>query len=108
VVQSGELRLHTEVKGLAGTAWFYDPHLERVSPNLAYLRRRREVGGGWTFKYGTTPDVAAQALSRSPTWRRLAAQGQYVPTSYYVVWPRRDLLTWAERHREKIAVKDTY
>ena len=34
------LRLHPEVLGFAGRAWFYNPQLESVSPRLSYLRLR--------------------------------------------------------------------
>lgn len=93
------LALHPEVKGVFGTAWFYDPQLETISPHLPYLRQRRVAGGARAFRYGSHPDAIHDALAKSATRRRLHAEGRYLPTGYYVVWPRDDLLHWARRHR---------
>jgi len=94
------LRLNPEVKGVFGTAWFYDPEVESVSPHLGYLRRRRVENGAVGFLYGATREAAANALARSRTRRRLYEEGKYVPVSYYLVWARDDLLRWAERCAE--------
>jgi hypothetical protein len=102
------LALHPEVKGLFGTAWFYDPHLEEISPRLAYIRKRREEGGAWNFRYGTRADVVSGALSKSATRRRLYQDGRYIPTSHYLVWPRDNLLGWAAGHRGYVPAKDGY
>ena len=102
------LALHPEVKGLFGTAWFYDPHLEEISPRLAYIRNRREEGGAWNFRYGTRADVVSGALSKSATRRRFHQDGTYVPTSYYLVWARGNLLAWAAGHTGHVPVKDGY
>jgi hypothetical protein len=96
------LALQPEVKGVFGTAWFYDPQLETISPHLAYLRQRRVAAGAKSFRYGSHPDALHDALAKSATRRRLHAEGRYLPTGYYVVWPRDDLLHWARRHRSAL------
>jgi hypothetical protein len=91
-----------------GSAWFYDPALREISPRLAYLREVREAHGARNFRFGTGPDVVADALERSPTRRRLHAEGRYVPAAHYLVWLRADLLRWAAEHRGRIRMIDGY
>jgi hypothetical protein len=93
------LALNPDVKGVFGSAWFYDPRIETISPRLAYLRARRVEHGAWGFGYGSNPASLRDALARSDTRRRLYEAGEYVPIAYYLVWPRADLLRWAERAR---------
>ena len=93
------LRSRPELKGVFGTAWFYDPEIERISPHLSYLRVQREMAGARTFIYGPSESARRNALARSRTRRRLYEEGRYEPKSCYIVWPRRDLLRWAEANR---------
>ena len=90
------LRVRADLKGVFGTAWFYDPAMEWVSPHLAYLRQRRLEGGAAGFTYGPTDSALKNALTRSQRRRTLHEQGQYTPVSYYLVWSRSDLLKWAD------------
>ena len=90
------LRVRPELKGVFGTAWFYDPAMARVSPHLVYLRAEREAAGAMTFCYGPSESALRNALAHSATRRKLHAQGQYEPMSHYIVWPRADLIRWAD------------
>lgn len=90
------LRLRPALKGVFGTAWFYDPAMAWVSPHLAYLREEREAAGAMTFRYGPSESALRNALATSETRRRLYAEGRYLPMSYYIVWPRDELLRWAD------------
>jgi hypothetical protein len=92
------LRLNPRVKGLFGITWFYDPVLDHVSPRLAYLRTLITDNGGKLFRFGPcNPNSIKDATFRSPTRRALYEQGKYTPTLYLAVWPRRELLAWAQR-----------
>ena len=90
------LRARTELKGVFGTAWFYDPAMAWVSPHLVYLREEREAAGAMTFCYGPGESALRNALARSETRRKLHAKGQYEPMHHYIVWPRADLIRWAD------------
>ncbi|HEY7266600.1 MAG TPA: hypothetical protein VH501_02795 [Solirubrobacterales bacterium] len=93
------LRRHTDVVGVTGYSWFYDPALDQISPRLAYLRRR-PLGGGAILLRGRSSDFDVRnALAKSQTRRRLYEAGRYTPVGYQMVWLRRDLLRWAERGR---------
>ncbi|HEY1238405.1 MAG TPA: hypothetical protein VGE91_08700 [Solirubrobacterales bacterium] len=93
------LRRHTEVAGVAGYSWFYDPEVERISPRLAYLRRRPLEGGAILLRGRSSDFDVRNALAKSETRRRLYEAGRYSPVGYQMVWLRRDLIRWADRAR---------
>jgi hypothetical protein len=84
------------IRGLAGTSWFYDPRVAVISPRLAYLRRHPIDRGATFMKHGTGPEHVERATATSGTRRRLHREGRYTPTCYSLMWPRTELLAWAE------------
>jgi hypothetical protein len=89
------LHRHPTVKGMVGTSWFYDPQLVGISPRLAYLQRTPIAAGALMVNHGPGAIHTERATATSPTRRALVEQGSYLPNSYSVVWPRRQLLQWA-------------
>lgn len=85
------LRLWPDSRGLLGASWYYDPAVAAISPRLAYLRQEPEAAGALFLKAGAGP-AALDALHRSPTRKRLHAEGRYEPCVYYMIWARNDLL----------------
>lgn len=94
------LELNPEIRGVFGTAWFYDPAVANVSPHLAYLRTEREAGGAKNFRYGPTPDATDNALVKSRHRAILYQQGKYQPENYFLVWHRWELLQWSQMQRQ--------
>lgn len=92
------LKTYNRVKGVFRSAWFIDPKLQAISPRLAYLRERFEQNGGGIFYIGSTPQDIKNAILKSPTRRRLYEEGKYTPTNYMAIWPRKQLINWAERY----------
>jgi hypothetical protein len=90
------LRAHSEVLGMAGTSWFYDPQLDAVSPRLTYLRLRPLERGVSILRSGTSAFDIASATAKSSSRRRLYEEGKYIPVSYNLLWPREALLAWAD------------
>jgi len=86
------LKSRPQIRGLMSTAWYNDPVVAKISPHLAYLREGLERLGAQTFRIGTTTEVVEDALAKSATRRRLHASGEYVPTAFLIVVPRRSLL----------------
>jgi hypothetical protein len=91
------LRLHPKVKGTVGRSWTHDPQLDRISPNLTYPRRQQMAHGAFMRLVGSDGQATKRALLKSATRRRLYERGEYVPTEYRVVWPRRDMLRWSSQ-----------
>jgi hypothetical protein len=90
------LRRHTDVVGVVGYSWFYDPELELISPRLAYLRRGPLAGGATFIRGHTTEFDVRNATAKSRTRRQLYRAGEYTPVGYKMVWLRDDILRWAE------------
>lgn len=95
------LEINPEMKGLIGKSWFYDPVLERISPELAYLRTRPQQNGALLLD--DVPDGAAvkAALKFSKTRQEAYDRGEYSPTYHWLMWARDDLLEWARTFRTK-------
>lgn len=91
------LKRNSEIKGMFALSWLYDPQLESVSPRLAYLRLLPEKYGAKVFHIGTRQVDINNALVKSPTRRKLFKEGKYMPTAYIKIWPRKELIAWADR-----------
>jgi hypothetical protein len=91
------LKSRTEVKGIYGTSWFYDPKIEEISPKLSFVRKTITDNGGMVFYIGPSEQATRDALNRSPTRNKLYNEGKYVPTNYLIIWSRRRLIEWADR-----------
>jgi hypothetical protein len=87
------LTKRTEVKAMVGAAWYYDPAMRSISPHLSYLRDLPEANGAQFFR--GRPKFHPGALN-SRTRRRLYEEGKYVPRPCTMVWPREELITWAD------------
>jgi hypothetical protein len=89
------LRAFPHIRGLVGTSWLHDPQLARVTPHLRYLGLPVEHGA-WLRWDGPDEIQTQWALAQSQRRRKLYEEGKYQPTCYTMVWPRRDLLRWAD------------
>jgi hypothetical protein len=91
------MEMDETMMGWVGNSWFYDPKLEKISPKLAYLRRIPLENGARDFYRGTNDSAKKHALVKSPTRKRLFKEGKYLPVNYMIIWPRRELLEWADQ-----------
>jgi hypothetical protein len=89
------LEVHPEIKGMFGGSWFYDPALEEISPHLVYLRKKPQDNGAKIFFSGV--NIHGGALAMSKTRRQLYNEGKYLPKSYILIWPRKQMIEWAKR-----------
>lgn len=87
------LQIHTELKGVIGTSWFFDPALKRISPHLSYLIDMVLENGGVLFYLGS--DTSNDALLTSKTRRKLFESGDYIPKRYTLIWPKNALIQWS-------------
>jgi len=93
------LHRHTEVAGLTAYGWLYDPQLAEISPRLAYLRERPLQHGAISLRGHTSDFDIKNATAKSQTRRRLYEAGEYLPVAHRILWPRRDILRWADHTR---------
>ncbi len=93
------LGLYPAAKGAVGTSWTHDPQLDRISPKLTHPRRYQAAHGAFLRREGSSELTTQRALIKSRTRRSLYERGEYIPVSYTIVWPRRDMLRWAKSKR---------
>ena len=95
--------VRTDLAGMVGSSWFFDPPLDVISPRLSYLRHNPEAGGAFTADQGSSRTHCERASATSPTRRAMIADGTYTPHSWLLAWPRRSLLAWAADYRRRTA-----
>jgi len=89
------LKMRPDCLGLVGGSWFYDPALATVSPRLTYLADTPIAGGAFRVRLGASEEDTELATATSATRRTLVQKGEYVPTRWLMIWPRKALLAWA-------------
>ena len=95
------VRRYSGLKGGIGSSWFYDPPLTQISPRLAYLRKTPLKYGAFMVHQGTGAIHTQRAAASSPTRRELIDAGKYTPRSWLMVWPRAELLRWADKEKKR-------
>lgn len=88
-----------ELGGMIGSSWFYDPPLETISPRLGYLRLNPLKGGAFIVHQGPAPIHSERCGATSPTRRAMIESGEYLPRSWLVAWPRKELIAWADARK---------
>jgi len=91
------LRQNTNIQGVVGTSWFFDPRLRDISPRLAYLYNRPMNAGAYSLAHRSTELDIERATGTSKTRKDLYLAGKYVPKSYSIFWPRDSLFEWADK-----------
>lgn len=90
--------LYPSVKGMFGGSWFYDPAVSQISPRLAYLSDVPKQGGAKFFLAAKSGDFAHDAISTSPSRRKLFDEGRYKPASYMMIWSKNAQIYWARQN----------
>lgn len=93
------MALQPEVKGLIASSWLHSPDTFVVSPHLAWLNRVFTDNGAVEATIGPA-DPDCGVLTRNNDRQRAFANGNFTPTIGLVIWPRREMLQWADRHPE--------
>ena len=91
------LRADPSLRGIFASAWYYDPALQAISPELGYLRTEPLAGGALILSGRTTTEDVANALAAPGERREAHAAGRYRPAAHVMIWPRRALLRWDEQ-----------
>lgn len=95
------LKRNRNIRGMVGTSWFYDPQLLEISPNLAYLQKRPLLGGAFLLRHGMSRFDIENATKVSKTRLRLYIEGKYRPIAYSLLWPRKNMIAWAEQYTQE-------
>jgi len=90
-IVSDILRMNRDIKGFMRSSWFIDPTITDISPRLAYLREIPVTNGAKIF-YMSDEGEKSGSFSRSLTRKKLFDDGEYIPKTYYLLWPRDKLI----------------
>ena len=93
------LELQPEVRGIVASAWFHDPQAVADNPHLEALSRPYTKNGGIIVLLEKA-DEASGVLEGSPKRRMLFEQGLLSYRNGLALWPRAEVLAWAEAHPE--------
>jgi hypothetical protein len=89
------LQWNPNLRGVLGGGWYCDPEMRRVSPHLTYIRDIADEGGA-LFMRGPISEDDIKSATVAPGPRREAyLAGDYRPSNYVMIWPRKDVLAWA-------------
>ena len=86
------MKRQTQVKGICGSSWFFDPALKEISPELSYIREISESYGASFFDLGSNKGIIKDAIFMSPKRIKLYKQGEYMPNAFLMLITRKDLL----------------
>ena len=91
------LKKNKDVKGMFAGSWYYDPVIKKISPRLSYLSNTALNNGAKVFRVGSSLADIDNATKTSPTRRQLYTNGDYVPTTFLLIWARKDLIAWSNQ-----------
>jgi hypothetical protein len=92
------MKLNPELRYFVSMSWFFDPHLETISPELTYIRELVQTRGGHLIRFLPGETAAKNATRFSATRTRLMKEGTYTPTNYLMVVDKYVLKKCTEKH----------
>lgn len=93
------LERQPEVKGIMQVAWLFSESTAEISPHLAWLRTVPQSGGALVVDLGPAPEDSG-FLTGSVERRKKYEEGSFRPRTGCLVWPRKELVAWADQHPE--------
>jgi hypothetical protein len=93
------MKLQPEIRGLVASSWLHSPDTMRVSPHMTGFSRALLDNGALLIRHHRA-DLECGVFYRSPERRKLYDDGQFMPTHGLVIWPRAEMLAWADAHPE--------
>lgn len=80
------------IKGVFGSAWFYDPAILELSPRVSFAQTLQTEHGAWQVIMGSNAGAIANSTATSPTRREAYEAGTYLPTDWLMIWSRANLI----------------
>jgi hypothetical protein len=90
------LEINSDIRGIVGSSWYYDPQVPAISPHLAFINKLlAENDAYWFFSHIEGSNSGAFATSQ--TRKQAFDGGKYLPRNYVVFWPRSRVLSWYQK-----------
>lgn len=96
--------LQPEIRGIITSSWLHSEQTLKISPHLRWLNRVILENGGLVTHIGYAPPDAG-FLEGSPERVKMYESGGYKPREALVIWPRKNVLEWANRYRSEASKK---
>jgi hypothetical protein len=93
------LKMNTNIIGIFGISWFFDPQLTNISPRLRYLKELVTINGGEIFFLGSSEHGIRDAISKSSNRLEMYNSGLYTPKDYLIIWTRKSIIEWADKQK---------
>lgn len=93
------LKTKPAMKGLYSISWLFSPDTLRVSPHLTWITKIFLDNGGLIAKLGKA-ELDCGVFDRSPERKKAFQEGTFLPTEGLALWPRKEMINWADRHPE--------
>jgi hypothetical protein len=93
------MKRQPQIRGLVASSWLHSPDTMRVSPHMTGFSRTLLDHGALLIRHHRA-DLECGVFYRSPERKKLYDDGQFVPTHGLVIWPRAEMLSWADAHPE--------
>ena len=93
------MKLQPQIVGLVASSWLHSPDTMRVSPHLTAFSQALLDGGALVIRHHRA-DLECGVFHRSPERKKLYEDGDFIPTHGMVIWPRKEMLAWADAHPE--------
>lgn len=86
------LKKNNQIKGIIGTSWFFDPQLETIDPNIAYIREKFVSRGAKLFQHRIDAHTIKDAIFMNNKRKSLYQENLYKPSNYLMILPRKEFL----------------
>lgn len=86
------LKKNQHIKGVIGTSWFFDPQLETIDPDIAYIREKLVSQGGRLFQHRTDAHTIRDAIFMNNKRKSLYQKNLYKPSNYMMILLRNEFL----------------
>lgn len=93
------MQLQPEIRGLVASSWLHSPDTMQATPHMIAFSRAPLENGALVVRHHRA-DLECGVFYRSPERKKLYEEGRFVPTHGLVIWPRKEMLAWAEAHPE--------
>ena len=93
------MRLQPQIRGLVASSWLHSPDTMQATPHMTGFSRAPLENGALVIRHYRA-DLECGVFYRSPERKKLYEEGRFIPTHGLVIWPREEMLAWADRHPE--------
>lgn len=93
------MQLQPQIRGLVASSWLHSPDTMQATPHMTGFSRALLEHGALVIRHHRA-NLDCGVFYRSPERKQLYEEGRFIPTHGLVIWPRKEMLAWANAHPE--------